>query len=697
MLGSYAKDIPADVASKAGKNFYYQRINQKEPTDYNSITLELIKTRIYKNETCYYAFDVNAGQGFILVSADDAVKPILAYSDESGFNAGNMHPGQADLLKYYAAQVHYVKTNQIKSDACAQADWRKLLQYKPENGIKETRGVEPLMLVTWNQDWPYNGLCPEDAGGSNGHVYVGCVATAMCQVMKYYNYPETGEGQKTHSSWWNGGYGNITINFSQENYNWYAMPNDVNYFNEDVAKINFHAGVAVSMYWGPDGSASSTANIEDALEDYYKYDTDCQVVSKSGYTESNWISLLKGQLDEGMPLVYSGSPSSGAGHAWNCDGYDDDEFHMNWGWSGYGNGYYTLDNLNSSATPGGEENNMIYNQQAVINIYPRSGYPEYCSGTITINASEGAFEDGSSNENYQSDQSCQYLIQPPCGSSVQLIFDRFDLGNGDELRIYDGSSTSSPLLETFDNANPPAGSVSGSSENMLLVFDTDDSDTGEGWYAHFHTEYCRMNASSTAPSGTVTDGSGPSCEYENSTVCSWKIEPEGAQQITLKFTEFDLAGNIDYLTIYKNSLGDANKIAEYNASNPPPAELTVNAPVVAMVFFTDGSDVGDGWTIDYTSSESDIATNTVLNSVEVFPNPSQGDIFLNFNMRKAEQLSLKLYDVCGKQLASTKQQFSSGYHQIRLNDYLHMPESGIYFLEVRNDTKRVLKKISLVK
>jgi hypothetical protein len=149
------------------------------------------------------------------------------------------------------------------------------------------------------------------------------------------------------------------------------------------------------MSYAADGSGSLTEYIETALKNYFRYSSSTNYVTKSSYTEANWKSLIYAQIDAGIPLVYSGN-SSESGHAWNCDGYQDDSFHMNWGWGGAGNGYYALDELISTATTGGPENNFNQNNGMIINAYPEGTYPVYCPGTVVVTGPEGSFGDGSS-------------------------------------------------------------------------------------------------------------------------------------------------------------------------------------------------------------------------------------------------------------------------------------------------------------
>ena len=691
----FAREVPRDIAEKVARNFYYQHANQIRTTDYQAIDLKISDISTKNNQQTMYAFDVNDNEGFVVVSGENSVKPVLAYAFKGEFNSDNMSPGQADMLDWYSKQIAWASQSKLTADEKTAAEWNELINYSPERGLREIRNIEPLMMVEWNQGWPYNAMCPEDAASpANGHVYVGCVATAMVQVMKHWNYPESGTGSYTHSNWWNGGYGNITVNFATKTYNWEGMPLKASGENDEMAEINFHAGVAVQMYWGPDGSGTTTSKVPGALVNYFKYDDNCQLISKDYYSETEYKNILKAQLDNKLPMVYSGSPSSGAGHAWNCDGYMDDEFHMNWGWGGAGNGYYTLDNLVSSATPGGDDYNFIYGQDAVINIYPEDNYPVYCSDNTVI-SHQGAFGDGSAEKNYTNNLNCEHLISPECGNLIRLKFEKFDLGEGDVVTIYDGTSTSGTLLGTYDADNlPGSNTINANSGNMLIRFQTDGSSTGDGWYVSFDTDYCASSSYYTEESGTVSDGSG-TCQYAKSTVCFWHIEPEGAEAVKLNFTEFDLAEGLDYITIYENST--STPLETYDSDNVPETVI-VNAPKAIILFYANSDDnVAGGWSADYQSTESDIETNNALYGVSVYPNPASETVNLAFSLTKPDMVNIRIYDMLGKTLHETQISGQAGYQKLNITNMMNFPESGMYFIDVKAEGKVITKKISLIK
>jgi photosystem II stability/assembly factor-like uncharacterized protein len=193
-------------------------------------------------------------------------------------------------------------------------------------------------------------------------VYTGCVATAMAQIMKYHNFPPQGVGSHTYT---HPVYGVQTANFGAATYNWSSMPNNVSSANPGVATIMYHAGVSVNMQYAPSGSGAYSEDVPDALMDYFNYKPGCEIKYKNNYANvEDFKALLRANLDQSLPMYYSGSGNDG--HAWVCDGYrlSDGKFHFNWGWSGSSNGWYAIGALN----PGGSTFNN--DNAAIVNIRP---------------------------------------------------------------------------------------------------------------------------------------------------------------------------------------------------------------------------------------------------------------------------------------------------------------------------------------
>ena len=292
-----------------------------------------------------YVFNFDGG--YIIVSADDVALPILAFGEEGCFDANNIADGLAYYLRYYARQIEYAVSNNMTADPEVAEQWEQISNTGVIQGGRSTRSdVAPLISTNWNQDNPYNFLCPSAPNGPGGHVYAGCVATAMSMVMKYWNWPDHGQGSHSYTP---SGYPTQSVDFENTYYQWSNMPNSCNNSNyQAVATLMWHCGVAVNMQYGYNGSGAYSADVPDAISNYFRYTKSAIHLDRDSYTKLEWEEMLIANLQEGFPLYYSGS-DNGGGHAFVCCGYreSDRKFYFNWGWSGFNNNYFAIDALNT--------------------------------------------------------------------------------------------------------------------------------------------------------------------------------------------------------------------------------------------------------------------------------------------------------------------------------------------------------------
>ena len=329
-----------------------------------------------------------AEQGFVVMSADDCVKPILGYSLTGTFSAEDMPDHVRGWLQGYNDEIQYAIDNSMRATSETAKLWRDLSESKG-NVAKANVVVAPLIQTKWNQNKYYNNLCPAVSDGPEGHAYTGCVATAMAQIMKYWEHPATGIG--SHSYTWNGQ--TLSADFSSTTYDWgnmqpyyycyYANGTDpyaigVNAPTSEqlsaVSTLMYHCGVSVDMNYGGSstgGSGAYSQNVAIALTTFFNYSTNIEYRNKDNYDVNVWIDMIKADLNERRPVQYNGRGSSG--HAFVCDGYDDaNYFHFNWGWSGHYDGYFSLNNLNTGANNESGSGNGVYTneQSAIFGIQP---------------------------------------------------------------------------------------------------------------------------------------------------------------------------------------------------------------------------------------------------------------------------------------------------------------------------------------
>jgi len=312
--------------------------------------------------------------GFVIVAADDAVTPVLGYSTESKFDFNSIPDNAKRWLLGYESQIKSIVNSRL-DNSITKKEWTGI----QTNRFSPNRGsVSPLTATNWSQGKYYNTACPSDdkAVNSDGHVYTGCVATAMAQIMKFHGYPVTGIGSHsyTHPT-----YGIQTANFGAATYNWVAMPLSVFSSSTEVAKLMYHCGVSVDMNYGVDGSGAQSSRVPTALVNYFGYSPTAEIKEMSDFTASGWIGLLKSELDGSRPMYYAGDDGE-SGHAFVCDGYDAaNQFHFNWGWGGSANGYFAIGSLNPSL-----ENTYNQGNEVVVRIKPMSDAPiaDFTANTI---------------------------------------------------------------------------------------------------------------------------------------------------------------------------------------------------------------------------------------------------------------------------------------------------------------------------
>lgn len=383
---AFSKPIDETTAKIVGQNF----LNNKTTFSslQNGANLELSFTSSSKvsnplmsiNATnYYYIFNVFNGDGYVIVSADDNATAILGYSNEVDFNLDNIPINAQKWMEAYKNEIRYIIQNNIGQTSELKEDWEQLINGKVSNNILSKKiTVSPLIQTKWDQSPYYNALCPYDYN-SGERTVTGCVATAMAQVMKFWNYPATGTGSHSYN---HSNYGTLSANFGSTSYNWSSMPNRVTSSNSAVATLMYHCGVSVDMEYDVASNGGSGAYVitsgspithcsEYAFKNYFGYKSTLQGIKRSSYTETQWITLLKAELDASRPILHDGF-GSGGGHAFVCDGYDNNDFfHFNWGWGGQEDGYFNVNALNpGSLGTGGGTGGFNSGQEVIIGIEP---------------------------------------------------------------------------------------------------------------------------------------------------------------------------------------------------------------------------------------------------------------------------------------------------------------------------------------
>lgn len=318
-----------------------------------------------------YLFTSDEG-GFVLVAADDAVRPILGYSATGTLNPANMPPALQQWLQAYQQEIEAIQNPEFSILNSQFPEW-----YALENGLMpkdNSDTVAPLITTYWDQTYPYNGYCP---GGSA----VGCAATAQAQVMNFWKFPAFGIGSHSYT---HARYGVQSADFAHTLYDWDHMPVMATYsspmvMKEAVATLMYHCGVSLDMNYDPNGSAAAglagmegIPSIDNSLKDYFGYSPNMRVVFRGYYSKDQWRQLLMAELNLGHPIVYVGSGDAG-GHGFVCDGYDSRGYlHFNFGWSRQGDGFFPVDSISPGVGGVGGNGTYTFNQDnaALLGLVP---------------------------------------------------------------------------------------------------------------------------------------------------------------------------------------------------------------------------------------------------------------------------------------------------------------------------------------
>ena len=385
--------------------------------------------------TVYLFSDDN---GCIVASAESETPALLGYTDKPVASVDEMPDGMRYWMEYYSNEIQQLRDGKVLKRAAASYN------YAP---------VEPYVTTQWNQASPYYNMCPMLY---NQRCVTGCVATAMAQAMKYYNWPAQGQGSISYK-WTNGGQ-TLSTDFSQSVYEWDQMPN--NFYGETtktqeraVALLNMDCGYAVQMNYSPSASGAYDQNIPLALYTYFNYDKSMRYEQRDNFYTEDWIALVYEDVAAKRPVVYCGQGEAG-GHCFICDGYSSDGyFHFNWGWGGTSDGYFKLSALAPGIQGIGGNNGNFNSMQSIVFGLQK---PSAVSKLGVVLSSDGAMEAGA--DTYTSgsvklgisDGIINYSVEPVTGSfGAKLI----PVGGGDPIYV---QGSDQATLSTINGSNPSA-------------------------------------------------------------------------------------------------------------------------------------------------------------------------------------------------------------------------------------------------
>lgn len=342
-----------------------QRVKRAAAATTLSQPVEWVYTQYQMNETipAVYVFNAANNKGFVLVSAEDNARAVLGYSDEGSLDAEHLPANMRVWLQMYADEL--ARAAQLPAATAAQ----RATDFYPT--------VEPLLGNTsWNQDSPFNNHCPIDPKTQERSV-TGCMATATAQVMYHHKYPKTGTG--SYSYWC--GWETLSVDYSKETYDWDNMlPSYRSYTqvqSDAVAKLMYHVGVACNMWYGSASSGAGMGTGMQAIVRNFDYDAAIRVLMKDYMDEEMLMNVIAEDLQASRPILIEALTKRQEGHAFVLDGMKADGYiHINWGWGGYANGYFSLSAMNpENQGIGGASDNGAFTEYVTLytGIQPNRG------------------------------------------------------------------------------------------------------------------------------------------------------------------------------------------------------------------------------------------------------------------------------------------------------------------------------------
>jgi hypothetical protein len=726
-----AKKVEVADASAAGHFF----ITQTQEMSPNDVFLERVYTAIDATnpaQALYYVFNINQQQGYVIVSANDIAVPILGYSLQGSYVHDDAPLNFKSWMSSVAEAIRRGIEQNYQPDEETVTEWRALLE-QDVHYFALQRGetaVNPLIATKWDQGDPYNQQCPTYSGNK---CLTGCVATAMAQVMKYHAYPASGTGTIP-------AYTTRTLKLSVpavplgETYQWSNMINQygggaTQQQKDAVALLMYHCGASVEMDYGLAASGAYSADAGVSMTTYFKYDKSMRMQDKAYFTNAEWIDLLKQSLDATLPIYYKGQGPDG-GHAFVCDGYNtSNQFHFNWGWSGYNDGYFSVTPMpsylfpNSNAAFVGLKPDAGGAQAYNIDIYPENNLTSSATGvppaqTFTVSALIY-------NSGYKEATGMQGAIGLYQGNTLIATMGTKGISN-----LPGGYWFTSPI--SF-SCQVPAGTPVGNYTIRLLI-KTSNSDwqvarASIGYKAELPLQVTNKTYTIIAqaesggnidPKGNITvaeNGNQTFTITSNSGYAISKVLVDGVNKpeaVTSGSYTFSNVTDDHVITAkFEQASHVITATAGENGTITPSGEIAV-ADGGSKIFviaanenyqvddvLVDGTSVGavSGYTFSNVTSNHTIEATfkakgvnieeTNIAGITVFPNPTDGELTIGHEICDNEICDIKIFDVMGRivfQLSTLNSQLST---QIDISIF----PAGVYFIRITTEEGIITKKI----
>ena len=376
-----ADNVTAEQAHALATDFFKTNVQTRSTAASPQLQLvwdgEDANTRSAGNLPAFYVFNSTDQKGFVIIAGDDVVMPVLGYSFTNSFVVDGMPSNLKSWMNGLKEQINEARETGLNTSDVVYEAWRGVSDMTTGDVVKQYQTAE------WDQESPYNTLCPKIEGTQT---VTGCVATAISILMRYHQCPNAGtgtlpaysyealvSGAKIHQ--------NVSGRTLGHTYAWNDMPlqydrNSSEISKNEVATLMYDCGVMAQSQFNiasAGGTGASTLTAVHGLAEYMNYNKSMLCLRREWYSDAEWIQMLENEIMTVGPVLYGGATLSNEGHQFILDGYTtEDYFRVNWGWSGYSNGYFLISalNPNNQGAGGSTGGGFVANQDALFGLKP---------------------------------------------------------------------------------------------------------------------------------------------------------------------------------------------------------------------------------------------------------------------------------------------------------------------------------------
>ena len=383
-----ADNVTAEQAHALATDFFKTNVQTRSTAASPQLQLvwdgEDANTRSAGNLPAFYVFNSTDQKGFVIIAGDDVVMPVLGYSFTNSFVVDGMPSNLKSWMNGLKEQINEARETGLNTSDVVYEAWRGVSDMTTGDVVKQYQTAE------WDQESPYNTLCPKIEGTQT---VTGCVATAISILMRYHQWPNAGtgtlpaysyealvSGAKIHQ--------NVSGRTLGHTYAWNDMPlqydrNSSEISKNEVATLMYDCGVMAQSQFNiasAGGTGASTLTAVHGLAEYMNYNKSMLCLRREWYSDAEWIQMLENEIMTVGPVLYGGATLSNEGHQFILDGYTTENyFRVNWGWSGHSNGFFLISALNpdDQGAGGSTGGGFIANQDALFGLKPAKGNSNY--------------------------------------------------------------------------------------------------------------------------------------------------------------------------------------------------------------------------------------------------------------------------------------------------------------------------------